>query len=151
MSHGFRAPDARPSSEGRAQPGRLREFFVHPWAKLGVRALVALGGLVVLVLIGSNARAVPSAAPSGSTSTIDPRPSTATVTATATIDPRPSTSTVDPRPSTSPLVEHARRATPDDPVHLNSAAIDDLERLPSIGPKRAAAILNLRMKLGRFR
>ena len=49
------------------------------------------------------------------------------------------------------MVEHAKRATPDDPVHLNTAALDDLERLPSIGPKRATAILSLRAKLGRFR
>jgi len=36
-------------------------------------------------------------------------------------------------------------------VDLNAASIDDLRRLPGIGPKRAAAILELRGKLGRFR
>jgi competence protein ComEA len=42
-------------------------------------------------------------------------------------------------------------ASPDDPVFLNAAAVDDLRRLPGIGPKRADAILALRARLGRFR
>jgi competence protein ComEA len=33
---------------------------------------------------------------------------------------------------------------------LNLANIDDLRRLPGIGPKRAEAILALRTKIGRF-
>jgi competence protein ComEA len=45
----------------------------------------------------------------------------------------------------------ARRATPDDPVYLNQAALEDLRRLPGVGPKRAQAILALRQRLGRFR
>jgi competence protein ComEA len=42
-------------------------------------------------------------------------------------------------------------ASPDDPVFLNSAGIDDLRRLPGIGEKRATAILALRTRLGRLR
>jgi len=41
-------------------------------------------------------------------------------------------------------------ASADDPVVLNTAAADDLRRLPGIGPKRADAILALRARLGRF-
>lgn len=43
------------------------------------------------------------------------------------------------------------RATPEDPVILNAATEADLVRLPSVGPKRAQAILELRARLGRFR
>jgi competence protein ComEA len=42
-------------------------------------------------------------------------------------------------------------ASVEDPVVLNTAALEDLRRLPGIGPKRAAAILELRTHLGRFR
>lgn len=45
----------------------------------------------------------------------------------------------------------ARRATADAPVFLNSASLDELQRLPGIGPKRAKAIFDLRVRLGRFR
>ena len=44
-----------------------------------------------------------------------------------------------------------RDATADDPVYLNEATVDDLRRLPGIGPKRALAVLALRQRLGRFR
>ncbi len=42
------------------------------------------------------------------------------------------------------------RATPTEPVYLNHASIDELRRLPGVGPKRAEAILVLRQRLGRF-
>lgn len=44
---------------------------------------------------------------------------------------------------------HAR-ASPDNPVILNDATVDDLRRLPGVGEKRAAAILALRQRVGRF-
>ena len=42
------------------------------------------------------------------------------------------------------------RASPTEPVYLNHASIDELRRLPGVGPKRAEAILALRQRLGRF-
>jgi competence protein ComEA len=42
-------------------------------------------------------------------------------------------------------------ATPESPVYLNTATLDDLRRLPGVGPKRAEAILALRTQKGRFR
>jgi competence protein ComEA len=45
----------------------------------------------------------------------------------------------------------AGRATADAPVFLNNASLDELQRLPGIGPKRAKAIFDLRVRLGRFR
>lgn len=41
--------------------------------------------------------------------------------------------------------------TPDGKVILNTANVDELQRLPGIGKKRAEKILELRAKLGRFR
>jgi competence protein ComEA len=41
--------------------------------------------------------------------------------------------------------------TADGKVILNRASLEDLRRLPGVGPKRAQAILDLRAKLGRFR
>jgi competence protein ComEA len=41
--------------------------------------------------------------------------------------------------------------TADGKVILNRANIEELGRLPGVGPKRAQAILDLRTKLGRFR
>jgi competence protein ComEA len=54
--------------------------------------------------------------------------------------------------SPTPPAPHAPAgaASADDPVVLNTAAADDLRRLPGIGPKRADAILALRARLGRF-
>ncbi len=42
------------------------------------------------------------------------------------------------------------RATAAEPVYLNHASVDELRRLPGVGPKRAEAILVLRQRLGRF-
>ncbi|MCL2722889.1 MAG: helix-hairpin-helix domain-containing protein [Polyangiaceae bacterium] len=51
-------------------------------------------------------------------------------------------------------VEHAggarTRATPADPVVLNTAGEDEFRRLPGVGAKRAAAIVALRRRIGRF-
>lgn len=42
------------------------------------------------------------------------------------------------------------RASPEAPVYINHATVDELRRLPGVGPKRAEAILALRQRLGRF-
>ena len=42
------------------------------------------------------------------------------------------------------------RASTTDPVFINQASVDELRRLPGVGPKRAEAILVLRQRLGRF-
>ena len=75
--------------------------------------------------------------------------------------PRPTSASPSRPPTASPRRRALRRrlpraarqgaASPDDPVILNTAAADDLRRLPGIGQKRADAILALRARLGRFR
>jgi competence protein ComEA len=44
-----------------------------------------------------------------------------------------------------------RGVTADGKVVLNEATADDLVKLPRVGPKRAAAIVELRKRLGKFR
>ncbi len=49
-----------------------------------------------------------------------------------------------------PIATAAGRATPESPVYLNEATVDDLRRLPGVGAKRAEAILAHRRHVGRF-
>ncbi|MEO7111545.1 MAG: ComEA family DNA-binding protein [Polyangiaceae bacterium] len=135
------------TSETRVSLGFFRQIAANRWAKPVLRLLSIALALVVLAAIGSTARAVPqTVAPvvitsAEATSSIAPA-STASSVPTATSS----------APATSPpVVDHTKRATVDDPVTLNTATLDDLQRLPGIGPKRATAILQLRQKLGRFR
>jgi len=154
-------PDLRQSVDSRAAISAsrvsvrlFRRIAASRWAKPLVRALSIFAALIVLVAIGSSARAIPqlpTTAPlSSASAAVATAPSSASTTATtATTLPITVITPLGAAPPTS--VEHAKRATADDPVSLNTASLDDLERLPGIGPKRANAILDLRTKLGRFR
>ena len=53
-------------------------------------------------------------------------------------------------PTAPPTGGPSGRATTTEPVYLNHASVDELRRLPGVGPKRAEAILVLRQRLGRF-
>jgi competence protein ComEA len=59
--------------------------------------------------------------------------------------PAPSSAPPEGSPSSGPGV------TPDGKVILNLASAEELTRLPGVGPKRAEAIVALRIKLKRFR
>lgn len=143
-----------PSSRGNAVTrsfvervaGGLRRFRSSPWSLAVLRVAGAAVVVIVLALIGTSAHAVPQtpSLDAGAAST-----DSSSVPAPVPL-PAPPTSVGGPS-DPSVAVEHSQRATPDDPVHLNSAALADLERLPGIGPKRATAILALRARLGRFR
>jgi competence protein ComEA len=130
------------------------------FAKPAARALLVATGLIVLAVIGRSTVAGAGASSlSGSPtvdvalSPVDPAPRVAPPAS----PPPPSspaalapTVTVDP-PEAPPRAARAAAASPDDPVALNTATVDDLRRLPGVGPKRADAILALRGRLGRFR
>ena len=119
--------------------GALARFAT--WRKPLARVGLLLGGLVALALIG-RAAAAPAA-------TLALPPAT---TASSAFDRVPDASSV-PAPPPPPAAASSRsqaRATPDNPVILNDATLEDLRRLPGIGPKRAAAVFALRSKLGRF-
>ncbi len=67
--------------------------------------------------------------------------------------PCPSTSGSPPATSapTAPAPPGGSAQTPDGRVILNRAGAEELQRLPGVGARRAAAILELRARLGRFR
>ncbi len=138
--------------ETRVSPGFFRQIAASRWAKPLVRMLSIALALVVLAAIGSSARAIPqTVAPVVITSAEAASPIASASTPAATAAGAPTTTSSAPATSAPPPTDHTKRATVDDPVTLNTATLDDLERLPGIGPKRAAAILELRQKLGRFR
>jgi competence protein ComEA len=120
-----------------------------PLAKPIARVTLAAAGLVLLAFIGRTAvaganGALGASAPSPVATTpipaVQPAPSPVTSAASA---PAAATGESSPAPRT--------QASPEDPVVLNTASVDDLRRLPGVGEKRANAILALRAHLGRFR
>ena len=114
------------------------------FAKPIARAALVGAGLVLLAFVGREG--IPGALGASSS----PAPSLAPTPARVP-DPSPATTTSTPSPpGPAPPTIHASAATPEDPVILNTATSDDLRRLPGIGEKRAAAILVLRARLGRF-
>jgi competence protein ComEA len=121
-----------------------------PYTKPLVRVALAAGALVILALIGSRAGAMnagtaalaPAASAPTSTSTPFPTPAST---------PTPTPASASASTPTPTAFGPASTATPDSPVVLNTATEEDLRRLPGIGAKRAAAILALRVRLGRFR
>lgn len=123
-------------------PGRLR---ASPWFQPALRVTVALVGLVALACVG---RAVASG---GAVSPAQAAPELAAPTPSAPLVEAPVADASAALPAEASAVRHAARASPDDPVYLNEATVDDLRRLPGIGEKRALAILELRGKLGRFK
>ncbi len=135
-----------PQNHGALSRGAARVMssrFAKPVARV---ALVAMG-LALLAVIG---RAGSAGAFGGSPAVLQSSPD-----AGAVIDPgMAAPSAVVATPTATPAVPShgaTTTASADDPVVLNTAAADDLRRLPGIGQKRADAILALRARLGRFR
>lgn len=142
------------------------------WTSLVGRALAVIVGLVVLAWIGRAATAAtphstisrvlvtPNAEPAtgtlGSTplssgaSLPSPPPAPAPPTPPPPPAPPPPAITPPTAPSSSPSSPHTR-ATADDPVYINDARVEELRRLPGVGPKRATAIVELRQRMGKFR
>jgi len=139
-----------------------------PFAKPIARVILAGAGLMLLAFIGRSAVA-------GALAPAQPTPTTpeTTIASPGTVSaPRngagavqaiatPTSASAPPvalpveSPSLAPIAAETPAshspASVEDPVVLNTAALEDLRRLPGIGPKRATAILALRMHLGRFR
>jgi competence ComEA-like helix-hairpin-helix protein len=127
------------------------------FAKPIARAAVATAGLLLLAFIGKTAvaGAMAAAAPAASPSTVllpaAPAPTPESASASAPELSLPVVQVSSPGPGVTSRGS-STRASPDDPVFLNTATIEDLRRLPGIGEKRATAIVALRTRLGgRFR
>lgn len=124
------------------------------FAKPGARVALVAMGLVGLAAIGRGAVAGSVASPvaalmAAPSASGDPVGPLAAPTPTVALPPPPPVAS-----ATSPMAAPPAsrgQASPDDPVILNSAGLDDLRRLPGIGEKRATAILALRSRLGRLR
>jgi competence protein ComEA len=120
------------------------------FAKPIARVALAMAGLLLLAFIGKTAVAgaigagtVPAAV---SAAALVPAP--ASVPAPI---PEPQPPQAPPQatpPVTTAAPTSSTRATPEDPVILNTATVDDLRRLPGIGEKRATAAIALRTRLG---
>jgi competence protein ComEA len=126
-----------------------------------VRAVLVTAGIGLLAIIGyaagpralasSAGTEVSAAAPVAPAPRVTPAPPSAPALPGPPETPAPSENAhagVAPVVA-SPSVHVA--ASPDDPVVLNVATIDEFRRLPGIGEKRAAAMVALRERLGRFR
>lgn len=119
------------------------------WTRPLGRALVVATTLVVLAAIGRSTLGAtgpavpPSATGASALEDAGARDPPAFVAAAAVDDAGP--------PPPAPVEARHGPASPEDPVVLNAATQDDLQRLPGIGAKRAQAILQLRAKLGRFK
>jgi competence protein ComEA len=119
------------------------------FAKPLARAALVAAGLALLAVIG-RAAGTGSVTPTSALAAVPPAASVQAPVArpapSAGVDAVPvaSSPSASPPPSRGP-------ASPDDPVLLNSASVEDLRRLPGIGEKRAAAIVALRTRLGRLR
>jgi competence protein ComEA len=127
------------------------------WSKPIARVVLGACGLVLLALLGRSSLAgARAAAPTASAETAGvsapATPASSAMEVAADAAPPPSAHASVPAGEAAPAVAvHRGAATPDDPVILNQASEEDLRRLPGIGQKRAAAIVSLRTKLGRFR
>ena len=131
-------------------------IFAWRWTKPVARALLVASGLALLAFLGRSTLAGAAAPASADLAFSGPAvPNSATQVGAAATDAAPLPSvgspSVPPGEAAPPASSRHGPATPDDPVFLNQASIEDLRRLPGIGQKRALAILALRSKVGRFR
>jgi len=120
-------------------------------AVIGALALLGLSGIgAVSMLAGlDGAHASPPGTQHGSMAS-----SSASTGPSPAAAPSPSTSATEPSTpvgSADPSAPACSARTDDGRVILNLAKLEDLRKIPGIGPKRAEAILGLRAKLKRFK
>jgi competence protein ComEA len=140
-----------PRSRWASLVGRIR---ASTWTAMAARVSGVVVALLVLGWIGRTAAAGPTSPMSVAAADRDAAPPLlATVVPTDGGAPfETSAAPAPPAPASTgapPSGAHGR-ASPAEPVYLNHASVDELRRLPGVGPKRAEAILVLRQRLGRF-
>jgi competence protein ComEA len=150
------APAGRPGLVARTTSA-LRESV---WAPVAAKAAAIAAGMVALAAIGAastlGARGVPvaGAAPvaSAAAATSAASGSATFASASVTSAPRPPSGVAPGTAgSAAPLpAERSPAITADGKIVLNQATVEDLVKLPRVGPKRAEAIVELRRRLGRF-
>ncbi|MDB4946615.1 MAG: competence protein ComEA helix-hairpin-helix repeat protein [Labilithrix sp.] len=125
------------------------------WTPLLLRASAVLVALFALAWIGRTAAAGPSSVPAADAldagGLLPQAPASPLSAGDASTTSTALPLEVPAAPPAAPASGVTRgRATPSEPVYLNHASVDELRRLPGVGPKRAEAILVLRQKVGRF-
>lgn len=146
----------------------LARMRASAWSAIGVKVGTVVVALLVLGWIGRTAAARPSPSSAlGSIASIAslgsigsdrdagaPLPTVIAIDAGATPVVAPAGGAAPAPPAPPPAAATASgsrgRASSSEPVFLNHASVDELRRLPGVGPKRAEAILVLRQRLGRF-
>jgi competence protein ComEA len=120
-----------------------------PWMGMAARIVATAAALVVLAWIGrtATASAPEQAPPAAAAEALD----AATPLLDAARAEAPAAAAA-PTGEAGAATAHAAhgRATPDDPVYVNVANVQELRRLPGVGAKRADAIVSLRQRMGRF-
>jgi competence protein ComEA len=120
------------------------------FAKPIARVAVATAGLLLLAFIGKTAVAGALGAGTApavvSATALAPASSPAPTPTPEPPPPQGPPQAMPPAPAQAPA--SSTRATPDDPVILNTATVDDFRRLPGVGEKRATAAVALRTRLG---
>ena len=133
-----------------APPSLVARIQSSTWLSIALRILAVTIALFVLAWIGKTAAAGPSASPAAGALEGDAAASAERASA-ADAGPAPPSSVAVPAPPLAPLAAGVRsHASTSEPVFINHAGVDELRRLPGVGPKRAEAILVLRQRLGRF-
>ena len=157
----FSAPPPAPAPP----PSVMARVRASAWLPIALRLGAVAVALVVLAWIGRTAAARPTAAGSTEVGGRDSATSTerggvgeagAAPLGVAPLGGAPlgagplPAAPLAPPAAPSPLSPARAQASPADPVFINHASVDELRRLPGVGPKRAEAILVLRQRLGRF-
>jgi len=125
------------------------------WTAIAARVAAVVVALLVLGWIGRTAAAGPTTPMSvGAADRDASAPALPTFVApdggTPILVTTAATAIAAPPEMAAPATTSHARATPSEPVYLNQASVEELRRLPGVGPKRAEAILVLRQRLGRF-
>jgi competence protein ComEA len=136
----------------RAMGRAIGSRFAKPIARLALAA----AGLLLLAFIGKSAvagamaRSAASSSPASAQQPSPDPPQTSPSAVELTTGPAlvPVLQPTGAHPAQPAESSGRPQASPDDPVILNTANVDDLRRLPGVGEKRANAILSLRARLG---
>jgi competence protein ComEA len=136
-------------SSSSSSPSLLARLRASAWTAVATRLAGVVVALLVLGWIGRTAAAGPTSPMS--VAATDRDAAAPLLSTLAPIDAGAPTAVPTPAPTPAPATSGAHgRASTTEPVYLNHASVDELRRLPGVGPKRAEAILVLRQRLGRF-
>jgi competence protein ComEA len=144
--------NTKPLVASRSLAGRIKALKSSVWAPVLAKGAGLLAGMLALAAIGASSLAHGSGVPLSPDWARTPHgPSTAVASLAAPSLMHAANELETPGPDAgteAPVVPPSGAVTADGKIILNLAEASDLRHLPGIGVKRAAAILELRAKLG---